>query len=57
MFNLFEFIGNYTNNSVKNYGDINKPQQEKIKSMLSDKELAIYEQIKESDRQRLLKYQ
>ena len=57
--NIFTYIDNYIKaNSNTTYGDIlanNKDNN--IANMLSNDESQIYESIKESDRQRLLRFQ
>jgi len=56
--NIFQQLNNYINNdSNLIYGDIlSNSNESKIPSILNDVELEIYNYIKESDKNRLLKF-
>ena len=59
MYDLFNFIDGYVkHHENQTYGDLqSKLKEDKIRSMLSDKEYEIYNKMKTEDKQRLLKYQ
>ena len=55
MMNIFDYLDYYVKNNNTTFGGINN-KEDSIKQMLNNDEYEIYEQIKNSDRQRLIKF-
>jgi hypothetical protein len=55
MMNIFQYLDYYIQNQVTNYGSIDN-KDNYIDQFLSNDEKTIYEQIKKSDRNRLIKF-